>query len=138
MITTRKCKSCQKKLHRDIWNSKVDVLTCQNDFCPLFRQPQGYIPEPRNAKLFPQNVSEVISAATEAQRDRRAREAKIQMNDDRPYKSRGTLLETSCENCGARIIKPSSVLARAKHHFCARICWQEYRQTHRIEGKNNP
>lgn len=122
MITTRKCKKCQKKLYRDVWNSKLDIFTCQNDLCPLFRQPQGYILDPKNAKLFPKTeVDTKYSKAAEAQKDRRAREA----SDKDPEEG------LPCDNCGANVVRSPSRFARRKHVFCDNACWQQYRRTHR-------
>jgi hypothetical protein len=123
ILSTNKCRQCQSRLHRDILNSKVDVLTCQNDLCPLFRQPQGCIPDERNAKFFPRNVQEVVSAATEAQRDRRARETITQGK---------TTQGLICDNCGAKITRydAPSVVARRKHTFCSNKCKHEYHRKH--------
>lgn len=116
MSPTNLCRECREPLNRDIWNSKLDIFTCQNDHCPLFRQPQGFILDPKNAKLFPKTeVDMKYSTAAEAQKDRRAREAR----NPRPS---GLV----CENCGGpvRYLCPSE-LARRKHIFCGKSCWRE-------------
>jgi ribosomal protein L32 len=137
MITTQKCKSCQKKLYRDVWNSKLDIFTCQNDHCPLFRQPQGYIPDAKNAKLFAPLSKAEVGRRNRADRAAITRNCKawrekahLPKKYVRHIKSRPELF---CVNCGAKVLSDRlcpSELARRKRIFCNKACWHEYQRTH--------
>lgn len=41
------CQKCGKPLLRLPWNTKGDMLVCDNSNCKAFRQPQGWVEEIR-------------------------------------------------------------------------------------------
>lgn len=37
------CRECKSQLYRLVWNTKGDMLLCNNLWCQRYRQPQGFI-----------------------------------------------------------------------------------------------
>jgi hypothetical protein len=131
------CPVCQKLQGKEIWNSKVDIVSCLNLNCPLYHRPQGYFPNPENVKLFAPLSKAEIGRRNRADRAAITRNCKawrekahLPKKYVRHIKARPELF---CVNCGAKVLSDRlcpSELARRKRIFCKKECWYEYQRTH--------